>query len=60
MDLKEAYQIEAEVLAIDYYGKEYDELTEANWNIIYNIAIEIVHESLQEEADIRIEEEKIK
>lgn len=56
MDLKEAYQIEAETLAIDYYGKEYDELTEAVQLIVYNKAVEIVHENLQEESDIFVEE----
>ena len=56
MDLKEAYQIEAETLAIDYYGKEYDELTEAVQLIVYNKAVDIVHENLQEESDIFVEE----
>lgn len=56
MDLKEAYQIEAETLAIDYYGKEYDELSETIQYIIYNKAIEIVNDGLQEEADILAEE----
>ena len=56
MDLKEAYQIEAETLAIDCYRKEFDELTEAVQYIVCYKAIERVHEKLQEEADIIAEE----
>ena len=56
MDLKEEYQIKAEELAMELYGKEYEELTKTAQTIIYERAIVIVHEDLQEASEI-IEEE---
>ena len=56
MDLKEAYQIEAEELAIELYDKEYDDLIEIIQVLVYNEAIELVNEKLQLKADILIEE----
>ena len=51
MDIKEAYQIKAEELAMKLYDKEYEELTETAQIVIYERAIVVVHEELQEKAD---------
>lgn len=56
MDLKEKYQTKAEELAIELHGKEYEELREVTQDIIYEKAIEMVGEELQERADNMREE----
>lgn len=51
MDLKERYQIKANELAEEIYYKEFDRLTDVIQEIVYEKAIEMVGEELQEEAD---------
>lgn len=51
MDLKEEYQIKAEELAMELYDKEYEELTETAQIVIYERAVVVVHEDLQEKAE---------
>lgn len=51
MDLKEEYQIKAEELAMKLYDKEYEELTETAQIVIYERAVVVVHEDLQEKAE---------
>ena len=56
MDLKEEYQIKAEELAMKLYDKEYEELTETAQIVIYERAVVVVHEDLQEKAEAIAEE----
>lgn len=58
MDIKKLYQEKAEELAREE-GKEFEELPVVRQEMIYEMAIVLVGEELQEAADLRREEERI-
>lgn len=52
-DLKDMYQNKAEELALEDYDSEFYDLLDDTRLIVYNLAIEQVHDNLAAQADLR-------
>lgn len=57
-NLKEMYQEKAEEIAQEEYGKEFEELPVVEQELVYEMAIVLVGEELQEKAEALGEERK--
>ena len=57
-DIKGMYQEKAEEIATEEYGKEFEELPVVEQELVYEMAIVLVGEELQEKAEALGEERK--